>query len=86
MSGVRKAIKRAGLNAEHLVKRYGRFTAAHCFHIRLLLRLAQSGKLTLQEIASLLGHSDIQMTQKYAHLIPGEASKKAVSVLNEINQ
>tara|TARA_B100001250_G_C19768848_1_gene776104 strand:+ start:528 stop:1670 length:1143 start_codon:yes stop_codon:yes gene_type:complete len=86
MSGVRKAIIRAGLNADHLVKRYGRFTAAHCFRHTFASRLAQSGQLTLQEIAHLLGHADIQMTQKYAHLIPGEASKKAVSVLNGINR
>ena len=85
MSGVRKAINRAGLNADHLVNRFGRFTAAHCFRHTFASRLAQSGKLTLQEIAELLGHSDIQMAKRYAHLIPGEASKKAVDVLNDIN-
>jgi integrase len=37
--------------------------------------LAQSGKVTLLEIKELLRHESINMTVRYAHLIPGHQSK-----------
>lgn len=38
--------------------------------------LAQSGKVTLMELQKLLRHESINMTMRYAHLFPGQASEK----------
>ncbi len=42
----------------------------------------KSGKVELYELQKILGHTTPQMTQKYAHLKPNEASKKAKAVLD----
>jgi integrase len=44
-------------------------------------RLAQAG-VSLQDIACLLGHSTIVMSQKYAHLSPSESLNRSIAVLN----
>jgi integrase len=38
--------------------------------------LAQSGKVTLMELQKLMRHKSINMTMRYAHLIPGQESEK----------
>jgi integrase len=38
--------------------------------------LAQSGKVTLMELQKLMRHKNINMTMRYAHLIPGQESEK----------
>jgi integrase len=38
--------------------------------------LAQSGEVTLQELKELMRHERIEMTMRYAHLIPGHQHKK----------
>ena len=38
--------------------------------------LAQSGKVTLLELKALMRHSSLTMTQRYAHLIPGQEATK----------
>ena len=38
--------------------------------------LAQSGKVTLIELKNLMRHKNINMTLRYAHLIPGQESEK----------
>jgi integrase len=38
--------------------------------------LAQSGKVTLMELKNLMRHQNINMTMRYAHLIPGQESEK----------
>lgn len=38
--------------------------------------LAQSGKVTLQELKELMRHERIEMTMRYAHLIPGHQQAK----------
>ncbi|MEN8132627.1 MAG: tyrosine-type recombinase/integrase, partial [Pseudomonadota bacterium] len=48
-------------------------------------RLAQAG-LSLQEIALLSGHQNLQTVQIYAHLIPTDVSKKGAEILNIINK
>ena len=83
MDGVRKAINRAELNAEHLVKRYGTFTP-HCFRHSFASKLAQNG-LDLLSISKLLGHSTTQMTQRYAHLIHDRSADQAAEILNNLN-
>ncbi len=42
--------------------------------------LAQSGSVTLHELRELMRHSSIVMTERYAHLIPGEAQAKAALI------
>jgi len=45
--------------------------------------LASSGKVDIYVLKELLGHSSIEMTQRYAHLING-ATRRAVEVLDEV--
>lgn len=45
--------------------------------------LAQSGKVTLIELKNLMRHANINMTMRYAHLIPGHESEK-LSIINNI--
>lgn len=75
------AIELAGLNAYHLVERYGKFTP-HSFRHTFASRLVQGG-VSLYAVSKLLGHTDIQMTQRYAHLAPNAEAKQAAEILNE---
>ena len=79
MRGVRNAIKRADLNADHLVKRYGKFTP-HCFRHTFASRLVQGG-MSLYAVGQLLGHADEQMTKRYAHLQRHDIANQAVELL-----
>jgi len=45
--------------------------------------LAQSGKVTLQEIRDLMGHKSITTTEIYAHLLPDQ-HKQASAVLDQV--
>ncbi|WP_319760299.1 tyrosine-type recombinase/integrase [Maridesulfovibrio sp.] len=45
--------------------------------------LAQSGKVTLHELMVLMRHKNLQMTLRYAHLIPDENRKK-LSIIDEM--
>jgi integrase len=45
--------------------------------------LAQSGKATLQVMKELLGHSSINTTMTYAHLIP-DNKREAVKIFDEV--
>ncbi len=83
MKGISNAINRAGLNEEHLVKRYGSFTP-HCFRHTFASRLAQNG-LDLYQISKLLGHTSTQMTQRYAHLVQDKSALQAAEILNNLN-
>ena len=55
----RRAARSAGL----------REVTLHTLRHRFISRLVQEGR-TLAEVAALVGHRDIRMTQKYAHLAP----------------
>ncbi len=78
--GIRNAIKRAGLNADHLVKRYGKFTP-HSLRHTFASRLVQGG-LSLYAVSKLLGHSSETMTKRYAFLSPSMVADKAADILN----
>jgi integrase len=45
--------------------------------------LASSGKVDIYTLKELLGHSSIEMTQRYAHLVNG-ALKRAVDIVDEV--
>ena len=80
--GICKAIARANLNTPPLVQRYGRFTV-HCFRHTFASRLVQAG-MSLYAVSRLLGHSDTQMTQRYAHLSPSQVANEAADILNNL--
>jgi integrase len=48
----------------------------HTFRHTFASWLAQSGKVTLMELKNLMRHQNINMTMRYAHLIPGQESEK----------
>nr|ANO58291.1 integrase [uncultured Alphaproteobacteria bacterium] len=78
---LQQAIDKVGLNDNmRLVKQKGKFTP-HSLRDSYASNLAKSGELHLYDLQKILGHTTPQMTQKYAHLIPEEASKKAKAVL-----
>lgn len=64
--GIRSAAARAGLNAQQLVDRYGKFTA-HSLRDTYATRLVKQG-LSLYQVQVMLGHASPVMSQKYAHL------------------
>ena len=72
---IRKAMKRAGLDGFR----------CHDLRHTAASRLVQNG-LSLQEVSSILGHTTLQMSARYAHLQPAETSRKARDVLNRVNQ
>lgn len=82
--GIRKAIDRAGLNSEALISRHGRFTL-HSLRHTFASRLVQAG-MSLYAVSRLLGHSDTQMTQRYAHLSPSQVSHQAADILNQLTE
>ena len=78
---IQKAIDKVGLNDdERLVKKKGKFTP-HSLRDSYASILIQSGEVALYDLQEILGHTTPQMTQKYAHLIPAEAGRKAKAVL-----
>ena len=82
VKGIMRAIEQAGLNRKHLVERYGRFTT-HSFRHTFASKLVQSG-LSLYAVSTLLGHSDVQMTKRYAHMAPDRDAAEAASILNKL--
>lgn len=47
--------------------------------------LAQSGEFTLQEIQEYMRHDRIEMTERYAHLIPGQKKDKLRLIADRLN-
>lgn len=48
-------------------------------------RLAQAGA-SLQDIAQLLGHTTIAMSQRYSHLVPSQSLARSIHVLNGVGK
>tara|TARA_B110000908_G_scaffold172552_1_gene240717 strand:+ start:6683 stop:7777 length:1095 start_codon:yes stop_codon:yes gene_type:complete len=72
---IRKAMKRAGLEDFRV----------HDLRHSLASKLVQNG-MSLLEVSKILGHSNISMTMRYAHLESQETAQKARDVLNQVNK
>ena len=81
--GIKKAIDRAGLNTPEMLKEKGGKVTMHTLRHSFASKLVKYG-VSLFEVSVLLGHSDPKMTQRYAHLAPNDASKKAVGIINSM--
>jgi site-specific recombinase XerD len=42
--------------------------------------------MSLYAVAGLLGHADVQMTQRYAHLAPQQDAQRAADILNGVQR
>lgn len=73
-NGIRKAMKRAGIEGVRI----------HDFRHTCASRLIQNG-MSLYEVANILGHTDVQTTQRYAHLESKDVSQKARDIMEGLN-
>lgn len=80
---IKKAIDRAGLNDDNIVREKGGKVTMHTLRHSYASKLVKNG-ISLFEVSVLLGHSDSKMTQRYAHLAPNDASRKAVSLIDSL--
>jgi integrase len=71
---IRKAFRRAGLSD----------CTIHTLRHTHATRLVQNG-LTIQEVKSVLGHSDIRTTMRYAHLEQAVVTRRARDIVNALN-
>ena len=70
----RNALSTLGIDNGNTDSRY--HVTFHTFRHTFASWLAQSGQVTLLELKVLMRHESISMTQRYAHLIPGQTAKK----------
>ena len=73
---IRKAIKRAGLGPE---------VTPHVIRHTVATRLLEAG-LNIKDVQNILGHSEIQTTERYIHTSAQDAARKAVNALNDLNK
>ena len=72
-NGIKKAMKRAGIEG----------VTIHDFRHTCASRLIQNG-MSLYEVANILGHTDVQTTQRYAHLESRDVSQRARDIMERI--
>lgn len=80
---IKKAMDRAGLNDPEVVQEKGGKVTMHTLRHSYASKLVKNG-ISLYEVSVLLGHSDSKMTQRYAHLAPNDASRKAVGLIDAL--
>lgn len=80
---IKKAMDRAGLNDPDVVSEKGGRVTMHTLRHSYASKLVRNG-ISLFEVSVLLGHSDSKMTQRYAHLAPNDASRKAVGLIDSL--
>jgi integrase len=80
---IKKAMDRAGLNDPDMVSEKGGKVTMHTLRHSYASKLVKNG-ISLFEVSVLLGHSDSKMTQRYAHLAPNDASRKAVGLIDSL--
>jgi integrase len=83
--GIKKAMKRAGLNDPDAVAEKGGNVTIHTLRHTFASRLVQNG-VSLAKVSKLLGHASTTTTEIYAHLAPNEASEEAIRVLNGMRE
>lgn len=81
---IKKAVDRAGLNAPDMVKEKGGKVTMHTLRHSFASKLVKNG-VSLFEVSVLLDHSNPKMTQRYAHLAPDDAGRKAVGIINSMH-
>lgn len=69
-----RTVKELGLDQTGGDSRYA--ITFHTFRHTFASWLAQSGKVSLLELKQLMRHESISMTQRYAHLIPGQERER----------
>lgn len=79
--GILAAINACGLNDPSRVREQGRATVHSLRHTFASL-LLQNGA-SLADIQDALGHTNIQMTRRYAHLVRAESATKLANILSE---
>lgn len=77
----RSAIKKLNLEPEDGNSLYT--VTLHTMRHTFASWLAQSGKVSLIELQKLMRHKNVNMTMRYAHLLPGQADEK-LSIISEI--
>ena len=79
----RRIVERLGMQAP---KDSPYHISFHVFRHTFASWLAQSGQVTLHELMHLMRHRSIEMTQRYAHLIPSEITGKLSLVSRILSQ
>ena len=79
--GIAKAMERAGINTEQMIKEKGCKATAHTLRHTFASKLIQKG-MSLYEVGMLLGHADSKSTEVYSHLVPSDVGSKAVAILD----
>jgi site-specific recombinase XerD len=83
VDGINAAITRAGLNDAHRTAETGEKITAHNLRHTHASRLVMSG-MSLYKVGQLLGHTNLETTAKYSHLVNDDISREAVEILDRI--
>jgi integrase len=78
-AGVQGVLDRMGLNDDQENTRM----TPHSFRDNFASWLVQAG-VSLLKVSKLLGHADVKMTEKYAHLCPAATGHEAMEVLDRM--